>query len=193
MMQPSLVRLSLVQRYFSQEHGWVVKGFEPHAIAANISDTTDSSQILQSKLPDYIRTALEEKFAHSGFSLEDLAVMVAALERLTFDEAIRGVEVAFKLNKHEITDGLDFQEFSDVLASYLITEMLEGTSNELEQHIQDKQEILELYPHWPTTFGFVIDLAHNEGFGKMQRRNPFTDHDVYFFDDVTGIGQRVSD
>jgi len=182
-----------VQRYFSQEHGWVVKGFEPHAIAANISDTTDSSQILQSKLPDYIRTALEEKFAHSGFSLEDLAVMVAALERLTFDEVIRGVEVAFKLNKHATTDGLNFKEFEHVLGSYLVTQMLEGTSEELTQHTMDKENIRELYPHWDATMLFVIDLAQNEVFGKMQRRNPFTDHAVYFFEDATRIGQRISD
>merc|ERR1719329_1882720 len=113
-----------VQRYFSEQHGWVLKGFEPHAIAANISDATDNSHILQSKLPDYIRTAMEEKFAHSGFAFEDLAMMVAAIERLTFDEVIRGVELAFKLNKHQITDGLNAQAFSDVLDSYLIIEML---------------------------------------------------------------------
>jgi len=182
-----------VQRYFSQQNGWVVKGFEPHAIAANISDATDSSHILQSKLPDYVRTALEEKFAHSGFSLEDLAVMVAAVERLTYDEVIRGVEVAFQLNNLELTDGMDFESFLDVLGSYLITEMLEGTSNEPEQHALDKKKIRKMYPHWDTTFTFMMDLVHSEGFGKMQRRNPFTDHDVYFFDDATRIGQRISE
>merc|ERR1719424_1839742 len=82
-----------VQRYFSQQNAWVVKGFEPHAVAANISDA-DNSNILHSKLPEYLRTALEEKFAHSGFSLEDLGVMVAAVERLVYDDVIRGVENA---------------------------------------------------------------------------------------------------
>merc|ERR1719281_1655884 len=42
-----------VQRYFSQQYGWVVKGFEPHAHAANISDAT--ANVVQSKLPEYIR------------------------------------------------------------------------------------------------------------------------------------------
>jgi len=182
-----------VQRYFSQQNGWVVKGFEPHAIAANISSEANNSDILQSKLPEYIRTALEEKFAHSGFSLEDLAVMVAAVERLTYDEVMRGVELAFKLNNHEITDGLDLESFSDVLGSYLITEMLEGTSTELEQHTLDKENIRKMYPHWDTTFSFVVDLVHSEVFGKMPRQNPFTDHDVYFFDDATTIAQQISE
>jgi len=182
-----------VQRYFGEQHGWVVKGFEPHAIAANISDDTDNSHILQSKLPEYIRTALEEKFAHSGFSLEDLAVMVAAVERLTYDEVMRGVELAFKLNNLELTDSLDLESLSDVLGSYLITGMLEGTSTELEQHILDKENIRKMYPHWDTTLSFVVDLFHSEVFGKMHRQNPFTDHDVYFFDDATTIAQQISE
>jgi len=182
-----------VQRYFSQQHGWVVKGFEPHAIAANISTESNNSHILQSKLPDYIRTALEEKFAHSGFSLEDLAVMVAAVERLTFDEVIRGVELAFKLNDREITEGLRFDAFMEVLKSYLITEMLEGTSDEPAQHDLDKNNIRKLYPHWDTTMLFMQDLVRSTSFRKMHQRNPFTDHSLYYFSDATTIGQRVSD
>jgi len=182
-----------VQRYFSQENGWVVKGFEPHAISANISSESDNSDILQSKLPDYIRTAMEQKFAHSGFSLDDLAVMVAAVERLTFDEVIRGVELAFKLNNREITDGLPFDEFMNVVKSYLITEMLEGTSDEPAQHKQDKADINELYPHWDTTVLFMEDLVRSETFGKMHSANPFIDREVYFFKDATTVGQRVSE
>jgi hypothetical protein len=144
-------------------------------------------------LPDYIRTALEEKFAHSGFSLEELVVMVAAVERLTFDEVIRGVEIAFTLNSKKLIDSLDLMSFMDVLTSYLITEMLEGTSNEAAQHAEDKENILELYPHWPTTFEFMKDLVHSEQYSKATRLNPFTDHTVYNFDDATRIAQRVSE
>merc|ERR1719214_497967 len=76
-----------VRRYFSQEHAWIVKGFEPHAEIAN---TTDSSEdIIQGKVPAYIRSVLEEKFAHHGFELEDVVAMVAAVERLTCDEVVR--------------------------------------------------------------------------------------------------------
>jgi len=115
------------------------------------------------------------------------------VERLTFDEVIRAVELSFKLNQHEITDGLEMEAFLDVLGSYLITEMLEGTSNELAQHVEDKQNIREIYPNWDTTFVFVMDLVQNEEFGKTHSRNPFTNHGVYFFDDVTTIGQRISE
>merc|ERR1719230_2287291 len=89
-----------VRRYFSQEHAWIVKGFEPHAELVNTSET--SEDILQGKVPDYIRSVLEEKFAHNGFALEDVVTMVAAVERLAFDEVVRGVEDCFWLNDKSV-------------------------------------------------------------------------------------------
>merc|ERR1719253_1932768 len=98
----------IVQRYFSQQHGWIIRGFEPHS-----NHSQDESQgvdgtdhILQSKLPEYVRVALEEKFKHDGFALEDTAMMVAAVERLAFDEVIRGVETSFFLNEVQTTSSL---------------------------------------------------------------------------------------
>merc|ERR1719261_1355295 len=55
-----------VRRYFSQQHAWIVKGFEPHADIMNISKDSDQD-ILQGKVPDYIRSVLEEQFSHQGF------------------------------------------------------------------------------------------------------------------------------
>merc|ERR1719324_2175436 len=85
----------IVQRYFSERYGWIIRGFEPHAPTTNASEANASNHILQSKLPEYVRTALEEKFAHKGFALHDTAMMVAAVERLAFDEVVRGVETSF--------------------------------------------------------------------------------------------------
>merc|ERR1719191_1651726 len=100
----------IVQRYFSQRHGWIIRGFEPHAQAANFSEVNDTDHILQSKLPGYVRTALEEKFAHNGFALRDTAMMVSAVERLAFDEVVRGVELAFNLTLHSTTQTLRHDE-----------------------------------------------------------------------------------
>merc|ERR1719191_1422455 len=188
-----------VQRYFSQQYGWVVKGFEPHALAANISDT---SGVMQSKLPEYIRTALEEKFAQSGFSLKDVAVMVAAVERLTFDEVIRGIELAFQLNNLDTGDELDLELYGEVLISYMVTEMFEAQWNsegrtDQAKHAQNKESIVRMYPHWHTTLGFMSDLIWSEEYESLHRRNPFTNHDeltkIYTFDDAARIGQRISE
>merc|ERR1719265_118030 len=105
----------IVQRYFSGRYGWVIRGFEPHAQAANVSGDNGTSHILQSKLPEYVRTALEEKFAHNGFALDDTAMMVAAVERLAFDEVIRGVETSYHLNSLHTTSSLSRGMLTEVL------------------------------------------------------------------------------
>jgi len=112
-----------VRRYFSQEHAWILKGFEPHAELVNASES--SEDIIQGKLPTYIRSVLEEKFAHDGFALDDVVAMVAAMERLAFDEVVRAVEVSFWLNEKSVMDALSHAEMMEVLSSYLITSMFE--------------------------------------------------------------------
>merc|ERR1719217_1482329 len=181
-----------VQRYFSKQHGWIVKGFEPHAVSENVSDVTDGSHILQSKLPSYVRSALEEKFSHHGFSLEDAAVMVAAVERLAFDEVVKGVEAAFRLNSVLPTESLSWNNMQEILSSYLIIEMLEGSADDISQHRADKVDIHNIYPHWDDTFLFLMDVAGNDNFGKAGSLNPFR-HRAFTFEDVVRIAQRVSE
>jgi hypothetical protein len=63
----------------------------------------------------------------------------------------------------------------------------------LTQHLEDKRKIRDMYLHWDTTLLFIGDLVHSDQFSKMHDRNPFTEHGVYFFDDATKIGQRISE
>jgi len=185
----------IVQRYFSQRHGWIIRGFEPHAKAANASETNGNNgtdHILQSKLPEYVRTALEEKFAHNGFALDDTAMMVAAVERLAFDEVVRGVETSFYLNELHTTSSLSRGTLSEVLKSYLIVEMLEGKYENISEHRLDSLHIKEIYPNWDEAYVFMEDVVTNDKFERMGRRNPFKNHAVFSFEDVTRIAQRVS-
>merc|ERR1719408_253234 len=56
----------MVQRYFSQEHGWIVKGFEPHLIRSQ-DKHVDGSQVLLSDIPSYVEEVLSSTLAHDGF------------------------------------------------------------------------------------------------------------------------------
>merc|ERR1719160_1101447 len=103
-----------------------MKGFNGYEEDVDVSKAADTD-ILQNKLPGYIRSILEERFAHQGFSLDALVAMIASLERLAFDEVVRGVELAFYLNSYERTQQLTEHDLTEVLSSFLITEMLEGT------------------------------------------------------------------
>jgi hypothetical protein len=185
----------IVQRYFSGRYGWIIRGFEPHAQTTNMSNVSDgdgAGHILQSKLPEYVRSALEEKFAHNGFALDDTAMMVAAVERLAFDEVIRGVETSYYLNELQTTSSLSHAMLLETLSSYLIIEMLEGKFDNIDVHKDDKIHVREIYPNWDEAFVFTQDVVKNDRYERMDRQNPFVDHDVFMFEDVTRIAQRLS-
>jgi len=179
-----------VRRYFSQEHAWTVKGFEPHAEHVNTSES--SVDIIQGKVPAYIRTVLEEKFDHHGFALDDVVAMVAAIERLAFDEVVRSVESCFWLNDKSVMDALNHTEMMEVLSSYLITNMFGGATDK-KQHLFDKKYINLRYPHWGTTFLFLTDVAGSDIFQKSSRSNPFVEDPKFFFHDLIRMAERVSE
>jgi len=178
-----------MRRYFSAAHAWVVKGFEEHGDAANAS--TSEVDILQSKVPGFVRSTLEHRFQHEGFSLDDMVSMIAVVETLAFNEVVSGVELSFYLNSFETGTMLSDTELTDMLASYLITEMLEGTSDR-EQHMIDKQNILERYPNWDNAMVFLADISGGDGFARLTISNPFIEN-MYSFEDVVRMAGRISE
>jgi len=179
-----------VRRYFSQEHGWIVKGFEPHADLVNTSDSTD---ILDGKASAYISSVLEEKFAHDGFALDDVVAMVAAVERLTFDEVVRTVETSFWLNDHSVIDELSHAQMMEVLSSYLIVTMsLWGDTQTKEAHL-DKSDMMVRYPHWQETLLFLVDIAGSDDYERSPSSNPFVQEKTFSFTDLIRISERVSE
>merc|ERR1719316_2062177 len=123
-----------MRRYFSATHAWVVKGFEEHSDGMNASNS--EVDILQSAVPGFVRSALEQRFQHQGFSLNDTVSMIAAVEALAFNEVVRGVELSYYLNSYETGQIISKDQLHEVISSYLITEMLEGTTDR-DQHISD--------------------------------------------------------
>lgn len=182
----------VVQRYFREQHGWMMKGFEPHAPSGNASGWVDSAQILQHNVPDFVRSVLEEKLSHDGFALEDSIVMIATLERLILDEVVLGVRRAFYLNEFDSTMPLSPKEFTSVLSSYFINEMLQVSTSNITLHQTKKANIRKTYPHWDEAEQFLADVFWNDFYEHRQTLNPFSEKAIHF-DDVVRISQRVAE
>jgi hypothetical protein len=178
-----------MRRYFSATHAWIVKGFEEHTDAINASNS--EQDILQSKVPGFVRSALEQRFQHQGFTLDDMVSMIAVVESLAFNEVVRGVELSFELNSLHAGVSLSQQQLRDVMDSYLITEMLEGTSD-IEQHMADKKNIHQRYPNWNNAAIFLTDISGSDGFSRHSISNPFTAK-TYAFEDVVRMAGRISE
>merc|ERR1719197_335300 len=90
-----------VQRYFSSNHGWVIKGFESHSAEQQVQDVG----ILGSKVPGYVEATLEAMLQKGGYAMPDILTVIIVVERLIFDEVARSVEAAYLLN-HLPTESL---------------------------------------------------------------------------------------
>jgi len=181
-----------VQRYFSKNHGWIIKGFESHS---NMSQVQDAA-ILGSKVPGYVEATLEEMLQKGGFSLPDILTVVIVIERLIFDEVARSVESAYLVNHLATESKLTRDSLLTVLESHLIVELMERHDFDEELHKEDRAEIHELYANWDHLQDFVRDVVAMEASTALQNgiRNPFSQigTDVFSFDDAVRIAQRIS-
>jgi len=182
----------LVQRYFSKNHGWIIKGFEAH----NIQEQVQDSGILESKVPGYVEATLEEVFQKGGYALPDLLTVVIVIERLIFDEVTRSVENAYLLNHLRTESHLNHNSLLTVLESHMIVEMLERHEFDEDMHKEDRADILELYPNWNTLQEFLRDVVAMETSPVLRSgiTNPFSrvGVDVFSFDDAVRLAQRIS-
>merc|ERR1719343_625591 len=116
-LAPRAVRY-MAHNYFAKEHGWLIKGLEPHGQKANFSEVHQVS-ILQDKAPSLVEALLETRQAGRGLALADVVVMVAVLERLIVDESLGLLEAAYRLNDQTVTSELNESSLHGVLTSYL--------------------------------------------------------------------------
>jgi hypothetical protein len=181
-----------VQRYFSKNHGWVIKGFKSHSTEQEVQD----GGLLGSKIPGYVEATLEETLQKGGFSLSNVLTIVIVVERLIFDEVAQSVEGAYHLNHLTTSSFIDRDSLLAVIESHLIVEMMERHEFDEELHEEDKQEIHELYPNWNTLQDFVRDVVGMETSAVLGdgSQSPFSriGKDVFSFDDTVRIAQRIS-
>jgi hypothetical protein len=180
-----------VQRYFSKNHGWVIKGFESHR-----TEQVNEAGILASKVPGYVEATLEEMLQKGGFSLSDILTVVIVVERLIFDEVARSVEAAYTLNKLTTESLLSRKMLLVVIESHLIVEMLERHEFDEELHMEDRASIHEMYGNWEALQDFARDVIAMESSKALRdgTHNPFssTSEDAFSFDDAVRIAQRIS-
>jgi len=184
-----------VQRYFSKNHGWVIKGFESHSNAQQ--GQAADVRILGNKVPGFVEAALEEMLQKGGFALADILTVVIVVERLIFDEVASSVESAYHLNDLRTEHILSRDSLETVLESHLIVEMMERHDGfDKELHKEDKEQILNSYDDWQGLQDFMKDIIATESSPVLGSgtHNPFSSVGTEFFsfDDAVRIAQRIS-
>uniref|UniRef100_A0A7S1M827 EF-hand domain-containing protein n=1 Tax=Alexandrium catenella TaxID=2925 RepID=A0A7S1M827_ALECA len=172
-LAPRAVRY-LVHGYFAREHGWLVKGLEPHGMQANMSEVHEVG-ILRDRAPALVETLLEARQMDRGLSLDDVVVMAAALERLIFGESLKLLETAYALNDLSADSPAAEEELHEVLRSYLLIFQMgvRGNLSDARKHQAIKRKLAQIGGSWPTLVEFEEDAVRNYGFATQHQMNPF--------------------
>jgi len=171
----------LVHNYFAKEHGWLIKGLEPHGNQANVSEMHEVS-ILQDRAPALVESLLEARRADHGLALADTVVMIAVLERLIFDESVALLQASYTLNGWTPSESLDGASIHEVLTSYLLLfEMSnKGNLSDVRGHQALKNRAMRAGGSWPTLVEYEQDAVLNYGFAHQHQSNPFVEQQYSF-------------
>eukprot|EP00427_Karlodinium_veneficum_P018975 CAMPEP_0169132964 /NCGR_PEP_ID=MMETSP1015-20121227/39058_1 /TAXON_ID=342587 /ORGANISM="Karlodinium micrum, Strain CCMP2283" /LENGTH=547 /DNA_ID=CAMNT_0009197321 /DNA_START=50 /DNA_END=1693 /DNA_ORIENTATION=- len=167
-LAPLAVRY-IVHAYFTQEHGWLITGLEPHGMQLNASEMHDVS-ILQDKAPLLVETILEARQADHGLAFNDIVAMIAVLEQLMFDESVTLLHAAYTLNGASIQDQITEGMLHQILQSYLI---LFGQGSKANLHDAKQHKLVVESRRRPELEEFESDVVLNYEFANRHRTNPF--------------------
>ncbi|CAJ1385049.1 unnamed protein product [Effrenium voratum] len=181
----------LVHSYFMKEHGWLIKGLDPHGNQDEVSDVQDAS-ILQDKAPALVESLLEARRSNHGLALNDVITMIATLERLIFDESLTLLQAAYNFNGVSMDGSVEQKSVHDVLTSYLLLFQLgnKGNLTDARLHRALKARVSQR-DDWLVVDEFQRDAVLNHDFAKQSRSNPFVEP-LYTFQDSSDIVEELA-
>merc|ERR1719409_2138613 len=187
---PKAVRY-VVHSYFAKEHGWLIEGLEPHGNRNNVTEVHEVS-ILQDKAPALVEALLESRQSDRGLALDDVVTMIAALERLIFDESMELLSTAYDVNGQSVGSTVDEDTLHEVLRSYLL---IFRSSNREDlskpEYHQKVKAALATRSSYQELSEFAGDTLMNYDFEHRGQRNPFTPQQ-YSFDKVSQIAETMT-
>ena len=171
-LDPRAVRY-LVHNYFMKEHGWLIQGLDPHGNQVDVSELHEVN-ILQDKAPLLVESLLEARRSNHGLSLNDIVTMIAALERLIFDESLSLLQASYLFNDASMFGTVKQSSVHDILTSYLLLVQLGSKANlsDARMHRSLKNRVSQR-ADWPILVDFERDAVLNFNFGKQHSSNPF--------------------
>jgi len=156
----------MAHRHFMQQYSFLVRGFEPMR-RVNTSDA-GSAEILSQEVPALASLMLDGARQH-GVSLEDAAVMVAAVEQLILSSDETTLEASYKFFSYSVRNRLNRKQLSAVLKHWMVHWML-GEDEEGARMLAANESMLEeTVPHWREIASMVEGSIRSAEFA---RRSP---------------------
>jgi len=168
-LSPRSVR-HLLRSYFAKEHGWTVVGLDR---TEQLMSSVGSAAVLQNSAPALMEAVLEAHEHGQGLSLEEVAALARAVEKLAMDEAVDILSAAYAMNGLRDDQDLSAKQLREILVSFLaVYHNMTPEDNNVSSHLAWKQGS---YAHnaLDVEAEFAGDSLKNFEFASLPRR-PFT-------------------
>jgi len=158
----------MVHRHFMHRFGVLVRGFEP-TIQVN-STNAGEAEILSEQAP---------ALAQHGFSLQDSAVMVAALEQLLFDSDGELMERIYRDRGHSPSRALSRGELQTLMTDFMVHWMLGEDHESAAILLKDPKLLADSIPHWDAISAMVEGSVTALEFSRIQSPRPGFAHNTF--------------
>eukprot|EP00929_Paragymnodinium_shiwhaense_P068961 TRINITY_DN3478_c1_g1_i1.p1 TRINITY_DN3478_c1_g1~~TRINITY_DN3478_c1_g1_i1.p1 ORF type:complete len:599 (+),score=180.98 TRINITY_DN3478_c1_g1_i1:87-1799(+) len=191
-LTPKAVRY-IVHHYFAKEHGWQLEGLEAQQHQQGNASEVHSMTILQDRAPALVEALLEDRQRGRGLSFEDCVVMIAALERLIFQESFALLQSAYALHDLELTDKISHEQLQEVLTSYLIIfrQGVYADTADKSRHQFIKQKLRTISGIWDSFEEYASDTTQNYAYATKDLASPF-EAQSYSFDSAATITKELA-
>jgi len=173
-LAPRSVR-HMIHNYFASQHGFLIRGLEPHGMQLNVTSVHDADILVQ-KMPEVARVLSKVRQSVRGLSFTDVILTTATLESLILDESTELLSTAYVLNGHEPSQDLSQDALQEVLISYLIIFEISSkaslTDAARHQLMKQKWKTVNIQS-WLTLVEFEEDAVNTFNFLRHETINPF--------------------
>jgi len=157
----------MLHRYFVHQHGWFIDGLFTEGDALNSSSPI---QTLKDRVPIYVQGLFEKRLGGRGFSLQDMALLVAVVEDSIHLDAQRDLNSTFKVLGLPLDATFGNKSAKLMVERYMTGFILRSNLSEInarELH-QLWHDIPTYYPTWPVAREFFDSVRVKRANGRSQ-------------------------
>jgi len=180
----------VLHRLFVQRHGMYVKGLEPGSETLEGSSPTE---LLDNKVPAYVQALFEERLSGRGLGMHEIAILAATLEHLIHNEAVGRLEASYQAHGWSKDETVGKEQVEDVIDTYMVLFILGKNVSVLtpEVVLEDKANMLAVYPTWPDTQKFTREVKQEVT--EANAGNSAFFHEQFTFSASTQIVEEIGE
>mmetsp|Transcript_137681 Transcript_137681/g.343642 ORF Transcript_137681/g.343642 Transcript_137681/m.343642 type:complete len:610 (-) Transcript_137681:217-2046(-) len=161
-----------LHRYFLHRYGLSLIGLEP--LHAKNSQEQAEAALLTVYAPKFVREVLGGKAAGGGFAIEEVAALIAVLERLVREGGHENLEKSYASTGYDMQQWLTRADLRKVMENYMLRWMLGQDDEGVEMLEENRTLLYESFEDWDELVAFAEGRIRAFEYERWSRPMPST-------------------